>query len=67
MLNVKIDVRVSDIKLIQYYCSEPSIVPLIFELKKMRIKEWGYDGIYSNLLTLWCDILWREIIQGFLS
>ena len=34
---------------------------------KRRIRGWYYDGIYSNLLTLWCDILWREIIQGFLS
>ena len=35
-----------------YYRSEPSIVPLIFELKQNE--NWGgYDGIYSNLLTLW--------------
>ena len=33
----------------------------------MRIRGWDYDGIFSNLLTLWCDILWRKIIQAFLS
>ena len=22
----------------------------------MRIKGWDYGGVYSNLLTLWCDI-----------
>ena len=22
----------------------------------MGIRGWDYDGIYSNLLTLWCDM-----------
>ena len=26
----------------------------------MKIRGWDYDGTYSNLLTLWCDILQRE-------
>ena len=47
------------------YRSEPSIVPLIFQLKQNENWGWDYDGIYSNLLTLWCDNLWREIIHGF--